>query len=661
MKKIFAIMAAFALLVCVFSGCKKEPAPVVPSEPVGEETFEETGDYFARDGVSEYRILLAQEPEPAERTAAYTLQKLFGEITGVTLDVVTDAGRVRTTDHYISIGENKLSDAAGPAHDNLNTDGFRIKLVDNTLFIVGEHERGTLYGVYEFLERETGAVFLNNKYDYLPEKTTVPVRRLDITEIPDFRVRTHYYQPTSYDADLNAKLRFHSYYNYFNGESIGGGFSDTWNAGVHSMGTLVPQSSYYAAHNDWFSSGGTYWQPCFSSGLNNDGTIDDSDSLIREVIRIVKESILDNENLRWIMLGQNDGGAECTCDRCTAQLAAIGGKRSGQIVMFVNAVAREVKEWMAQEGIDREINFVTLSYTWSILAPVHTNEAGEIVADCPQVVPRDDVYIMFAPLDACYNHALNDPDCAVNSDKSLNTMEDWRKICDNFIIFDYNINFGEFLSWYPNLSVIRENLEYYREIGVTGIIAEGALCAQNFYQQDLESWLFGKLMWNVDQNVYDLISQYNRAYFGEEAGAVMDELVGFFETHFRTVSETMSQWMVQHALIFSTEAPWLVSPQTLNAPFLDRAEAYVDRMYEIIENDLALGEGERQQYIENIEHIDVQVRYMRYENYDAVSYTTDAEKFRFMNEFFDLCIKLDVQRFYEAGPFISQIRTDLGY
>ena len=118
------------------------------------------GHYIAYDGSSDYTILLPESPQPAESTAATELSTILGQVTGATIDVVAEnrARDVSTEGNFISVGETQLYKEQEFKAENLNTDGFLIKTVDNTLFIIGENQRGTLYGVYEFLEREAAAV-----------------------------------------------------------------------------------------------------------------------------------------------------------------------------------------------------------------------------------------------------------------------------------------------------------------------------------------------------------------------------------------------------------------------------------------------------------------------------------------------------------------------
>ena len=318
----------------------------------------QTGNYIAYDGSSDYTILLPESPQPAESTAATELSTILGQVTGATIDVVAEnrARDVSTEGNFISVGETQLYKEQEFKAENLNTDGFLIKTVDNTLFIIGENQRGTLYGVYEFLEREAGCRFLSPTYDHIPSVQRLGLRELDITEIPTFATRSDFYWPMSYDTLYTAKMRYLSQFSGFKdlSESIGGSLTTYWNETGHSYYQFVPHTTYYAQHPDWFSGpDANNSQPCFSSGLNNDGTIAEGESFMSTLIEAVKQKILDEPMLTHIMLGQMDNDNVCRCERCTAQIEALGGQRSAQLVLVTNAVAREVKEWMQEEGMDR--------------------------------------------------------------------------------------------------------------------------------------------------------------------------------------------------------------------------------------------------------------------------------------------------------------------
>ena len=656
MKKIRRLIAVMLgmLMACSAGACKKNEPDNGPVEP------EFTGNYIVKDGQSDYTILISQTAQPAEVTAANELRDIVKKITNVSLEVMAEnkLKDVDTKGKFISVGDTQLYRAQDFKAEDLNTDGFLLKVVENSLFIVGENQRGTLYGVYEFLEREAACKFLSPSYDYIPSLSEIKLRRLDVKEIPAFALRSDFYFPMSYDTKYTAKMRYLSQFGGMAADSIGGTQMTYWSDGGHSFYVYVPHTKYYAEHNDWFSGPDPVnSQPCFSNGLNDDGTLKEGDSFIRTLIEGVKKVILEKPMLTHIMLGQQDNDNVCRCENCTRQIAALGGQRSAQLVLVINAVAREIKAWMKAEGMDREMTFVTFSYWWSMNAPTKRDENGKIVAANEYVIPRDDVYIYFAPIGACYNHPINDTSCSKNVVDIYGQFENWRAITDRFYVWDYAANFNDYLSWYPNLPVLKQNLLYYREIGVAGVLTEGAITGQNYYQQDLISWLLSKLMWNPDQDVNALRAEYDRYYFGEKAGKIITEYTDFMNSYFETTSRTQSD-SVLHAAIYTNHTPWLCSVETLNEKMLTKASDYVARAKQAVEGDESLSAAQKEQYLRNLEQVEVQVLYMMYRNYDAVFYTTAEARYEFMLKFFDMAQKLNVNALMENGKSLEELRAD---
>lgn len=652
---IMCLSTILGVTACGKGSGSDKPGPD-PDEPA------QTGNYIAYDGSSDYSILLPESPQPAETTAASELSAILREVTGAALDVVAEnkVKNVSTSGYFISIGETKLYKSQDFRAENLNTDGFLIKTVDNTLFIVGENQRGTLYGVYEFLEREAGCRFLTPTYDHIPTVTRLGLRALDVKEIPVFSTRSDFYWPMSYDTQYTAKMRYLSQFSGFKELSvpIGGSLTTYWNETGHSFYLFVPHTEFYAQHNDWFSGPDSVnSQPCFSNGLNNDGTLKEGESFMRTLIERVKQKLIDEPSLTHIMLGQQDNDNVCTCKNCRDQIAALGGQRSAQLVLVTNTVAREVSNWLKEQGSDRKITFVTFSYWWSMNAPTVKKEDGTVVAANEYVIPRDDVYIFFAPIGACYNHAINDTSCSKNVVDIYGQFENWRAITDRFYVWDYAVNFNDYLSWYPNLGVLKQNLLYYRDMGVAGVLTEGSITGQNFYQQDLISWLLSKLMWDPDQDITELRKEYDRYYFGEAAGPIVTQFTDFMNAYFEKVSRTQSD-SVLHAAIYTTHTPWLVSSDTLNAKMLGMAQNYMEQAKEAIRSDENLTDKQKEQYLYNLKQVEIQIMYMKYRNYDSVFYTTDEARYNFMVEFFDLAEELNVNALMENGKSLAELRAE---
>ena len=630
---------------------EKEKQASVKKSNIGKGSGYSSQNYIVKDGKSEFTVVVSVDATAVEKNAASELVKYIEKVTGVKLPVTAykDIKNVCNGGKYISIGNTVLSAIQNLKAENLHRDGFIIKTVNDTLFIVGNNGRGTLYGVYEFLEREAGVKFLSVTYEHIPKSADLLLRNIDICENPAFEFRTNYVNPTRYNEDYTAKMRFYSKFGFSKAQSdkIGGTYWDYFSGGYHSMYRFVPHEKYYTDHPDWFSGPDRKKsQPCYSSGISDEGILLEGESFARTLIENVTEYLLNNDNpeLEYVILGQMDNNAVCRCSRCLAQIDKLGGSRSAQLIILVNTVAQEVKTGLQARGrnVDK-LKFVATSYSWSSPSPTKVGPLGYRVAVSPAAVPRDDVYIYLAPIDACYMHAFNDPECGFNLHEFNYDIQNWRKLTDRIFIWDYECNFSEFLTWFPNIEALDKNIRYYRELGAKGVFAEGTIKSQNFYQSDLESWLLGKLLWNPDLSLWQLIHEYNRYYFGKAAGRIIDEYVHYVENHFREEAKRQGN-NVRHAAVYTCGAPYIATLEVLNKVFLDKVMNYMAEAEKAIKNDTGLTKAEKKQYLFNLSQAKVQPMYMKFRNYDEVYDTSVEERAMFMSEFFELAESLDLEQ-----------------
>lgn len=124
------------------------------------------------DGKSEYKIVYPDERTDAEEYAASVLRDYLFQISGVNLPVKQEK--------FVNYGENaKIISVGGTAYreqagisalcDTIEGDGFLIKTSGENIFIDGGNDRGTLYGIYEFLDKYLGVKFLTYDYTYVPK------------------------------------------------------------------------------------------------------------------------------------------------------------------------------------------------------------------------------------------------------------------------------------------------------------------------------------------------------------------------------------------------------------------------------------------------------------------------------------------------------------
>lgn len=576
------------------------------------------------DGSTDYRILLPSSPAPAERYAAEELKKYINLISSVDLEIVNDSVEQVLGQKFISIGTTSLFQDSRIDVSNLNLDGFRIKTFGYTLIIKGQRDRGTLYGVYDFLERFAGVRFLSPSKEFVPQAKILYLYECDITQVPDFALRSHFREEVKNDLAYAAKMRMICPNQAKGSETLkyGGMFFDDFSSDFHSYKQFLPFGIYKDSHPEWFTRDQERCQLVLSNGLNDDGTIDRnmSESVVLEMIKNIKKYLLQNPSVSYVFLGQNDNCEISQNANCLRQYKLFGG-HAGQMIVFTNAIAKEIDEWLIEEGIDRKLRYGFFAYQYSFEPPIaeEKNRDGNSVFRPVNelVVPRHNVYVMLAPIEASYNETIKTERRDSPNYKFYECFKKWAALTNRFMIFDYNINYSDYLSWFPCFEAI-SNLQLYKEYGVSVVIAEGSgMNPSGFYQAELLSWIFGKLMWNVREDPDALIHEFNKYYFGKKAGKIMDDFVHSMNAHFKEKASENGER--KPAYIYTYMSSWLVSPNTLNHTFLSASEKLIKEAEETIKNDSSLTAAQKELYSDSIMRAAVQVKYMRYRNFDYLA------------------------------------------
>jgi len=138
------------------------------------------------------------------RYAAEFLQRYIQLVTGEKLGIVSATHATAAPYRpIILLGKSKLTEFVEADRRKLPPEGFIIRRKDRQVAIVGEiapeddmpeyrgADRGTLFGVYEFLERVYGVrwYFPGELGVHIPKRKHVAVRALDITSAPHYRMR----------------------------------------------------------------------------------------------------------------------------------------------------------------------------------------------------------------------------------------------------------------------------------------------------------------------------------------------------------------------------------------------------------------------------------------------------------------------------------------
>gem|GEM_PF-1704768 len=472
---------------------------------------------LVQNGTARAVILTPAAPSKMEQYAAEYLARGLHRISGGTFPVVTEAnaGPPPYSGPVISLGRTALAGdlpMQGPAWKQRSPEAFRLLRRDTALIICGNQagefgDYGTLWGVYAFLERQGLGSYLHYPLgEVVPDRPTLTVTELDLTDAPWFRMRgggSALAQLQRYDpgGDLVQYLP-----DGRDGELVTGVRSGTRKVEFYHMYQYLITPEVRQAHPDWFEhthnprygpqpsaaanpgQGGSEAGICLSNPGLRDFFVEHFRARFRQDPDLYAATICPDDYLL---------GDRCSCADCQRlmNLSApptytVRSPRSSSDLQidFVNAIAAALEP----EFPDRKL--VTYAYLDYMDAPTVT-----------RVHPN--VIIMIAPLDV--------PD---ELHPGLDRIvKGWRRMGAQTLYW-----YGYILGRPPVPSLLGEWFRKYRDWGIDGVYLEFTPGIAAFTA--LNSWLYRKLMWNPAANVQDLVDEFCTQLFGPELGSLMRRL-----------------------------------------------------------------------------------------------------------------------------------------
>jgi hypothetical protein len=448
--------------------------------------------------LSGWDIITAEDAQPSEVYAAEEFQNFFAQSSGIRLPTVKQADATNGGQHHIFIGSSPSMRASnvGFSTDDFGQEDFRIIVRDENIAIAGSTHspaRGTLYGVYTFLEDYIGVRFLTADHTYVPAIGTWRiVGPLDRFYHPPLRFRWSYYGETNRNPAFAARIRVNT---VTDDPKLGG--KTGLNLISHSFFHYVPAQKYGKEHPEYFAlvdgerklqMGGGGPELCLTNP---------------DVLRIVTGTILDalqkHPGMENISVSQNDNNKYCQCPQCAA-IDEREGTPMGSLLTFVNAVADEVGKKYP------DVMIGTLSYWYSRKPP-------------KTIKPRPNVQIQLCSIECCLLHPINDPNCEKNV-QFCRDLAEWGKMCKNISIWNYNTNFSNYLLPCPNLWVIEPNIRYFVADNAIGIFMQAAGNALGAELSDLRNYVIANLLWDPTKSGKKLIDEFLDLHYGRAAGPI---------------------------------------------------------------------------------------------------------------------------------------------
>ena len=642
--KFVVTFCALIILCSVFSGCQKQVSSLS----------------IITKNTSDYKVVIPENATECEEFAAGELVDYIKSVYNVELGILRggspDYGK---NQKFISVGETAVfqnyKQASGLEMDvkEMNLDGFVIKSEGDTVFIAGARDRGTLYGVYEFLTKFAGVKFIASDCIYIPKGQDLYIDGLDITEIPDIAIRSYWSGLTKIDPLYCAQQRIVDMSSLSSPQYGYGVFRDFYMDG-HNTLKLSDAKKNFADHPECFAEIKGERQPldiCWTSGITEEGKLDETKEfsmakfLLEGLKKVIKSA---HKECTMFFVGQEDSQDYiCSCEACTKIKDKYGAISAAEVRML-NVLAEEINKWSKTEFDGREIELCFFAYVYSENPPVKLDSEGNYYAVDDQVMLDDRVYVMIAPASKG-NHIYSYTDERQLAWNKF-MFEGWSVVTDHINVFDYTTNFNNFLMYHPNISTFKDNIEFFISKNVYCLMAEAEDYDTELWTIELKTYIYSKLMWDVSLNVNELLEEYCRYYYGIVADDVLNYIY-FTEAHCNKNKETYGGEWFWH---MATD-PENHSNEYYPLNFAERGVAILDNALKKIEiSDLST--EDKSLYSLRVKNVRLSANMVILNNYQV--YYGENGYLDFVRQYFSDCDEVGIKAYSHGN--IEEIRANAG-
>lgn len=477
-------------------------------------------------------IVLPEKADPSTVLAADELSGYVKKVSGKTLSVVRGKS---DAEKQIVIGtldtvKDAPTDLLKKLQEGKKNDAFIISAQGRRLYIIGKNRVAELYGTYQFLEDKLGVRWMKaatpeDNGEYIPKNTDIFFpdfelyrepwfihRRLDQcgsawNVIPkngiSWAVRNGFQCPPPYGFRPDYNKDFAEFFPPRTPDEVlsGGGGHTTFTAAVPTE-LFKTHPEYFALLDEkrtLFDGGQHCYQYCISNPEVQQKVAD-------YILSKIGKYGSDKANYLFGMADTSVGW--CECPECR-KLDKSEKYNYLNVTNRFHAVVQKIAEKVYSKCPDARL------YVWAY----HTYR--EIPKDV-KIDPRMEV--QYCIHGRCYGHKLDDPECLRNV-KQYELLKEWLKLSPS--IFTY-----EYLSSTPPLYIPHErtqanDLKLYKKLGMTGYKEEAPFEDSRFVGEKKDDsrkdafpscwqWLYvtGKLLWNPDQNVDELLADAESKYYG---------------------------------------------------------------------------------------------------------------------------------------------------
>lgn len=528
---------------------------------------------LAMDGTAQYDIVLGGNPATqAEQFALLELREHLNRAIGAERE-----GGKRFSSSFIPEGKERkprnihvgwtgFAKSHGVDFAVLEPEEWIIRAVGDDILIVGGRPRGTLYGVYEFLERFAGTVWPERDATFIPLDPNLSIPAdTDLRGRPQIRNRgtnRRYYPflltPDQQYAEFLWKVRnrenqpndtttspslppFHQQYDPANALDPGHFTAqnaplidwhrsyDLWSGArfgfwkrtdnpMHNVFKLVPPEKWQESKPEFFAMRDGEWMRKLSSSNAHRGDLNyantesrqiAADALKKEIAAAHASNDIFGEPRQDVFFLTQMDNNDFSQDPASKDLLKQYGQPSGVLLDYVNDVAGNVA------GDYPDVKIKTFAYIWSMNPPNGIRAADNVIVQWCN----------------WYGGPYETPDLAdslthPNNALRAESLRQWGALSKQIGIWDYHYFPTNFP--YAGVGRIAADFPLYSEVGVDLAFIQmeedkGATegpWAQRESFMALSRWLTLQLMSRPNADAKELTRRFLRAYYGAGADAM---------------------------------------------------------------------------------------------------------------------------------------------
>mgnify|MGYP003289046334 CR=1 FL=1 len=477
------------------------------------------------DKKTEFHICYDVSASECIRFAANELQKYLYASTKCVIPLFSSKCDRRGVE--IHLGLNVRGKDYSKYVKDLSDEGFAIVEDLGDLAFVSKSSRGVLYAVYNFLEHFIKLNALDSEMIVYENVNEIDVKEDIIVDLP-FEYRECYFTDS-----FNGKYASMNMLNSNLADlSVRLGGKTKWYNFHHSFADLINPKEYFDIHPEYFSEiDGVRVKEHTELCLSNE-------EVFQICLARVKKWIKDNPTCKVFSVAQDEWMGHfikmaCECKDCKAFDEA-HGSQSASIIRFVNRIASALEEEYP------DILIHTFAYQYSRKPPVGLEVHKNVI------VRLTNIECSWA--DSIEEGALKDPHGRNAS--FLEDLKGWSKLTNRLYIWDYSVNYRNYLLPFPCFRSMAKNIKLYKEIGVKGLLMQGNFSnGGKGYFDELKSFVSAKMM-QCDYKLEDLINNFCDNYYGK-ASKYVQEYLYLFEDNIK--DKTLWLYDDADSLLFNDE------------------------------------------------------------------------------------------------------------